>query len=159
MCEADEIGLSFEELKKQQRFIWRKAFGLEETIAFCRVSGDHNRVHTDSEFAKAQGFPGGAVVHGVRSLAEVSKACGDTFFVPGVVCLNLQAEFRRPVYHEKPYEFKLEVEQLISGRRKEAVLLFYVTGDDTGLPKICIAGKVKLKFPSACYRLLEKQGA
>lgn len=148
MCEGIEEGLSFNDLKEKQRFVWQKVFDLEGTVAFCRVSGDHNRVHTDNEFAKDHGFPGGAVIHGVRSLAEVSKACGDSFFVPGVVCLNLEAEFKRPVYHDRPYQFELEVEKIISGRRKEVVLLFYITENETGLSKICVAGKVRLMFPS-----------
>lgn len=135
------VALTFKELHRKQRFLWEKVFTLEETVAFCRVSGDHNRIHTDDEFAKARGFTG-AVVHGVRSLAEISKACGDHFFVPGVVCQNLEAEFKRPVYHGVPYEFELEVDGLFSGRRKEVLLLFYVSR-----LKVCISGKVRIFFP------------
>ena len=145
MCEADEVtGLSFADLEVGQVFSWERIFTLQETLVFCNVSGDHNRIHTNDDFAKAHGFPGGAVVHGVRSLTEVSRACGDRFFVPGVVCLNLEAEFKRAVYHGKSHVFKFEVLETVVGRKNQVVLLFSVTSKEG---KVCVSGKVRLMFP------------
>lgn len=145
MCEAHEVtGLSFTDLEIGHIFSWERIFTLQETLVFCNVSGDHNRIHTNDDFAKAHGFLGGAVVHGVRSLTEVSRACGDRFFVPGVVCLNLEAEFKRAVYHDKPHVFSLRVLELISGRKKETLMSFLVSSQEG---KVCVSGKVRLMFP------------
>lgn len=144
MCEAVEIeGSGFSDLMVGEMFSWEKVFTLEETQLFCNVSGDNNRIHYNDEFAQEHGFAG-SVVHGVRSLSEVSRACGDRFFVAGVVCLNLDAEFKRPVYHGKLYVFKLRVLELSAGRKNNVFLSFDVTNQEG---KICVCGKVRLLFP------------
>ncbi len=148
MCEAVEEALSFHQLELLQRFVWSVSFTLEQTRLFCQVSGDNNPIHTDPEFAKRHGIPGGTVVHGAHLIAEVSRACGNELFVPGVVGKVLgETDFRRWVYHGVPHEFELEVRELIPGKRNQVVFNFRITTSVNGLSKICVVGSVRLTFP------------
>ena len=42
-------------------------------LAYAEVSGDHNPIHTDPEFARAAGLPG-TVLHGLYTMALVARA-------------------------------------------------------------------------------------
>lgn len=61
--------------------------------AFAILSGDHNPLHVDSEYARAQGFPD-RVAHGMLLAAKVSALVG--MVLPGRRCLLLDYELSHP---------------------------------------------------------------
>ena len=144
MCEAEEIEVcGFGDLSLGQRFSWEKSFSLQDTMTYGRLSGDHNLIHTSDTAAQARGYEA-ALVHGVRVIGEVSRACGAQFFVDGVVAANLEARFKIEIYHDTEYQFVLICEAIHDIRRKKlAVFGFEVRYKNT----LRIFGKVKLRFP------------
>jgi len=64
---------------------------------FEGLSGSHNPLHTDDEFARAKGFKE-RIGYGFLTLAMLSKMTGE--HLPGRfgMCRAISCEFRRPVY-------------------------------------------------------------
>jgi 3-hydroxybutyryl-CoA dehydratase len=69
----------------------------EATIAaFAEVSGDHNPVHLDAEFAATTPFKE-RIAHGMLSAAYISAVLGNDLPGPGAIYLSQTLNFRRPV--------------------------------------------------------------
>lgn len=71
---------------------------LDQTIRYAEVSGDHNRIHLDQEFAISVGLPG-IIVHGMCTMAVASRvvvrgACGDD----PTRLRRVAVRFARPVF-------------------------------------------------------------
>lgn len=140
----DEVKVcEFGDLLTGQCFEWEKSFSLQDTKTFGSLSGDHNLIHTSDAAAQARGFEA-AVVHGVRVIGEISRACGAQFFIEGVVASNLEARFKLAIYHDVVYKFVLTCEAIHDIRGKKlAVFGFGVSCKNT----LRIFGKVRLCFP------------
>ena len=63
---------------------------------FAAVSGDHNPVHLDEDYAKTTRF-GGRIAHGMLGGALISAVLGMQLPCPGTVYLSQSLSFRRPV--------------------------------------------------------------
>ena len=69
----------------------------EATIAaFAEVSGDHNPVHLDADFAATTSFKE-RIAHGMLSAAYISAVLGNDLPGPGAIYLSQTLNFRRPV--------------------------------------------------------------
>ncbi len=69
----------------------------EATIAaFAEVSGDHNPVHLDADFAAQTPFKE-RIAHGMLSAAYISAVLGNDLPGPGAIYLSQTLNFRRPV--------------------------------------------------------------
>jgi acyl dehydratase len=68
----------------------------EDIVAFAALSGDHNPLHTDEDYAKTTQF-GGKVVHGLYLGSPVSRLVG--MELPGRYALLVKEslEFKKPV--------------------------------------------------------------
>jgi acyl dehydratase len=69
----------------------------DQTYRYAEASGDHNRIHTDPEFARSVGLPG-IIVHGMctmgfASRAVIAHACGGD----STRLRRLAVRFARPV--------------------------------------------------------------
>lgn len=70
----------------------------EELVrAFAEVSGDHNPIHLDEEFAKTTRF-GRRIAHGMLSGAFISAVMGEELAARKVVYLSQTMKFVKPVY-------------------------------------------------------------
>lgn len=65
--------------------------------AFAEVSGDHNPIHLDEEFAKTTRF-GRRIAHGMLSGAFISAVMGEELAARKVVYLSQTMKFVKPVY-------------------------------------------------------------
>jgi 3-hydroxybutyryl-CoA dehydratase len=68
----------------------------QDVIDFARVSGDHNPLHMDEEYAKTTQF-GGRIAHGALTASYISAVLGNDLPGPGAVFLELNLKFVRPV--------------------------------------------------------------
>jgi acyl dehydratase len=79
-------------------FAIEEATSPEQALVY-RLSGDHNPLHVDPEFARRVGFEQGPILHGLCSFGfmarHVARACcaGDVTRIRSV-----EAQFRRPVW-------------------------------------------------------------
>ncbi len=68
----------------------------EAVRAFAEVSGDHNPVHLDEDYAKRTLFRG-RVAHGMLLGAHISAVLGQDLPGPGAIYLSQTLQFERPV--------------------------------------------------------------
>jgi 3-hydroxybutyryl-CoA dehydratase len=64
---------------------------------FAELSGDHNPIHLDEEFAKTTRF-GRRIAHGMISGALISAVLGNEFSGMSVVYLSQTLKFTAPVF-------------------------------------------------------------
>jgi len=79
--------------------------------AFAAVSGDHNRIHLDDEYAKSTRF-GRRIAHGALLVAYISKALGMDIPGPGAGYLSQTIEFLAPVYVGDEITLTMRVEAI-----------------------------------------------
>lgn len=83
-------------------------FTQAQVEAFAEVSGDHNPLHLDAEYAAQTQFKR-PIVHGMLAASLFSRLIGMEFPGPGTVYLSQELHFRRPMYVETDYLIKLKV--------------------------------------------------
>ena len=79
-----------------------------DIIEFADVSGDHNPVHLDEEYA-AQSMFGGRIAHGLLAASMISAVLGTKLPGPGSVYLGQTLKFLAPVRIGDTIEASVEV--------------------------------------------------
>jgi len=74
-----------------------KTFSLQDVVAFADISGDHNPLHLDEDFAVRTRF-GRRIVHGMLTAGLISAVLGNQLPGPGCIYLSQTLQFRAPVY-------------------------------------------------------------
>jgi 3-hydroxybutyryl-CoA dehydratase len=132
-------GKTFTELAVGMTVSIQNTVSEQDVIDFARVSGDHNPLHMDEEYAKTTQF-GGRIAHGALSASYISAVLGNDLPGPGAVFLELNLKFVRPVrigdtvtstaevieMVERGYRVKLAVKGEVNGKtvmRGEAVIM------------------------------------
>jgi len=69
----------------------------EKIDTFAELTGDHNPIHVDEEFAKTTMF-GKRIAHGALSASLISAVLGNDLPGPGAVFVELNLRFRRPAF-------------------------------------------------------------
>jgi acyl dehydratase len=95
---------------------------------FARLSGDHNPVHLDDEFARSAGFPS-VIVHGMAVLGASARAA-HVLAPAGSVLRKLDVRFANPVLPGQRVSFSGEQKEGPDGVR---VLLSAVLDDEKRL--------------------------
>ena len=95
--------------------------------AFAAVSGDHNPLHLDDDYARKTVFRG-RVAHGMLLGAHISAMLGDTLPGPGAIYLSQTLEFEHPV--RIPSELKVRVEVVEIGEHRKTTLATVCTVGD-----------------------------
>lgn len=85
------------ELNIGQQFSTTREVTDELVRKFADVSGDHNPIHLDEEFAKTTRF-GRRIAHGMLSGAFISAVLGNEFKGLKIVYLSQTMKFTAPVY-------------------------------------------------------------
>ncbi len=85
--------LPFETLELGQRAALEWRVSRDDIDRFAALSGDHNPLHVDADFARARGFPD-VVAHGFLLGSKVSALVG--MLLPGRDCLILEATMAYP---------------------------------------------------------------
>jgi 3-hydroxybutyryl-CoA dehydratase len=65
--------------------------------AFAEVSGDHNPIHLDQEFAAASRF-GRRIAHGMLGASLISSVLGNALPGPGSIYLSQTLKFLAPAF-------------------------------------------------------------
>lgn len=106
----------FDELKVGQKAAYTREVTEADIQAFAAVSGDHNPVHLDPEFA-AQHTPfGGCIAHGILSASYISTVVGTILPGPGSIYINQSLKFRAPVRAGDVVTTEAEITDLIEKR-------------------------------------------
>jgi 3-hydroxybutyryl-CoA dehydratase len=113
-----------------------------DVIDFARVSGDHNPLHMDEEYAKTTLF-GGRIAHGALTASYISAVLGNDLPGPGAVFMELNLKFVRPVRIGNTVTSTAEVAEMIErGYRVRLIVKGEVEG------KIVMRGEATVMVPS-----------
>lgn len=136
------MGMYFEEFSIGQKMVTEKRTISEDDImAFARLSGDDNRIHTDPEFSKTTMF-GRQVAHGLLGLSIASGLAWRTGILDGTVIAFREVnewKFVKPVFIGDSIYVDLEV--------KEAKALPRIGGGS-----VTITLEVKNQNEEVCHR-------
>ena len=108
------MGLYFEDFTVGQTLDTQKRTVSEEDImAFARLTGDDNRIHTDPEFSKTTPF-GRQIAHGLLGLSIASGLAWQTGILDGTVLAFREVKewkFVKPVFIGDTLYVEMEVQE------------------------------------------------
>jgi len=105
-----------DEFQVGDQFSYRREVTAEVVRQFADLSGDHNRIHIDEEYARGTFF-GRRIAHGALLMAFFSKILGMDLPGPGAVYLSQTLEFLGPAYVGEEIEVSLRVDELDADKR------------------------------------------
>ncbi len=85
--------------------------------AYAGLSGDHNPVHINEEYANHSRF-GKRIAHGLMSAGFFSQLFGMKLPGPGCVYVSQSLKFLKPVYINDTVLAKIEVTEIDNSRRR-----------------------------------------
>jgi 3-hydroxybutyryl-CoA dehydratase len=88
----------------------------EMIAAFAMVTGDHNPLHTDSDYAERR-F-GGIIAHGVLLVGFFSALLATKLPGPGALARELKVRFKAPVRPGDDVDIEVRIVELIPRIRK-----------------------------------------
>ncbi|WP_070885406.1 MaoC family dehydratase [Pseudomonas sp. D1-3] len=114
----------YEALEVGQTASYSKAVEERDILLFAAVSGDHNPVHLDAEYAATTLFKE-RIAHGMFSGALISAAVACTLPGPGTIYVGQQMSFQKPVKLGDTLTVRLEIlEKLPKFRVRIATRVF-----------------------------------
>jgi acyl dehydratase len=87
------------------------SFSQAEVAQFAQVTGDHNPIHLDAEYAQTTPFKQ-PIMHGFLGGSIFSKVFGTLFPGEGSIYLKQTMEFLRPMFVDTRYEAIFRVKEV-----------------------------------------------
>jgi 3-hydroxybutyryl-CoA dehydratase len=100
----------------------------EAVRAFAAVSGDHNPVHLDDDFARKTVFRG-RVAHGMLLGAHISAVLGEQLPGPGAIYQAQTLRFEHPVRIGAEVKVRVEVKAIDPETRRATLATVCTVGD------------------------------
>ena len=114
---------------------------------FADVTGDHNPIHLDDDYAKASPFEG-RIAHGMLVASLISEVLGTKLPGPGTIYLGQELKFRAPVRPGDTVTVRAEI-TAFDAERKRIVMSTRVTNQRD---EVVIEGEAKLVMASAARK-------
>jgi len=102
----------------------------EDILSFAEVSGDHNPVHLDENYAKQTIFKG-RIAHGMLSASFISTVLAKELPGPGTIYLSQKLEFKRPVRIGDTITTNVEIINKQDDKKKITLKTFCINQDNT----------------------------
>jgi 3-hydroxybutyryl-CoA dehydratase len=135
-------GLTIEELTVGQSYETRFVITAELIEGFAEVTGDHNPIHLDKDYASKSIFKQ-RVAQGMLQAGLLSGILGCHFPGVGTIYLSQTLKFIKPVFIEDQITLRLEVLEIIS--EKDRVRLETIFTNQNG--EAVITGEALVKPP------------
>jgi 3-hydroxybutyryl-CoA dehydratase len=130
-----------------QEFAVGKKYTFSEVVddklvrGFADVTGDHNPIHVDDEFAKKTKF-GRRIAHGGILFGIISKVLAMEMPGPGTVYLSQLISFRAPVFINDTVTLEVAIAELLpKNGAKISTVIKKQTGD------VVVDGEATVKLP------------
>jgi len=94
---AEDVKYYLEDLSVGMRSETRAIITEEMINTFADITGDHNPIHVDAEFAATTPF-GQRIAHGALSASFISAVLGNDLPGPGALFVELNLRFRKPAF-------------------------------------------------------------
>jgi 3-hydroxybutyryl-CoA dehydratase len=110
-------GYAFEDLSVGMTAAYEHTVSDADVRHFADVSGDHNPLHLDEDFAKSTRFKG-RIAHGMLSASFVSTTIASRLPGPGTIYLSQNLAFRAPVRIGDRVEARVTVTDILPEKRR-----------------------------------------
>lgn len=98
-----------EKIPVGERFEHDFSFSQADVIAFANLTGDHNPIHLDAEYAATTKFKV-PIIHGHLSSSVFTRFLGmGKPGGPGSIYMKQETEYLRPMHVDTPYQVVFEV--------------------------------------------------
>ncbi len=124
--------MDFEQLNIGDEKVFLHCIEAEDVDRFAALSGDDNPLHMDEGFAKSMGYRS-RVVHGILSMAYISKLIGMDLPGPGALWTEQRFRFLKPVYIGDEIEYRVRVQHKSSSTR---MLVIHISAHNQSGEKI-----------------------
>jgi acyl dehydratase len=132
----------------QQGEVYNEEFSFtqEDVNQFAQITGDHNPIHLDAEYAANTLFKK-PIIHGILGASVLSKILGMYFPGKGTIYLQQEVSFKRPMYVEVTYEAILTVKDINKEKHLayiETKIIEKESGKINLIGEACIMNKEKI---------------
>jgi len=134
-------GFAFEDLEIGMSAEYRRVITDRDIEMFAEVSGDHNPLHLDDEFAENTIFKG-RIVHGMYTAAMISTVIGTKLPGSGCIYVSQSLRFKAPVRPNDEVVARAIIEELIPGKRRVRLSTPCLVGD-----KVVVEGEALIQLP------------
>lgn len=107
----------FEDLEIGMESSFAKTVSEADIVAFADVTGDHNPVHLDEDYASQTIFKT-RIAHGMLTAGTISAVCGMQLPGPGAVYVSQTLNFRGPVKIGDRVVATVKIAELIPEKRR-----------------------------------------
>lgn len=111
-----------------QHFSYDRQVTAGDIAAFADVSGDHNPVHLNPEFAQGTFFRG-VIAHGMLSAAFISKVLGTNLPGEGAIYLEQLLKFKAPVRPGDTVTVRVEIIEVNVAKQRLRLRTTCTVGD------------------------------
>jgi 3-hydroxybutyryl-CoA dehydratase len=101
----------------------------KDILTFAEVSGDHNPIHLDENYAKQTLFKG-RIAHGMLSASFISTVIAKELPGPGTIYLSQKLEFKRPVRIGDTITTKVEIIKKQDDKKRITLKTICLNQDD-----------------------------
>lgn len=110
-------GLYFEDLRPGMEASYTRVVSEQDIVVFAEVSGDHNPVHLDEDYAAMTVFKG-RIAHGLLTASFISTVFGTELPGPGAIYVSQTLNFRGPVRIGDEVVTKVSLNELVAEKRR-----------------------------------------
>ncbi len=126
-------------IKIGDTFIEKVKFTQANVNQFSEISGDHNPIHTNAEYAAKTPF-GKPIIHGIFAASVFSKVFGTQWPGEGTIYMFQDLLFKAPAFVDIEYTAKFEAIEI--NEEKHRGIIQCILEDPQG--KVIISGQAKL---------------
>jgi len=141
MSNNSKNGYYFEDLEVGMSASYSRVVTSEDIISFSEVSGDKNPVHLDADYAAGTMFKE-RIAHGILTASYISAVIGMELPGPGCIYISQSLKFKAPVLIGAEAAARVEVKELIPGKRLAMLDCIVSVGD-----KVVLEGEAVIMAP------------
>ena len=138
---SDDFGIKIEDIRLGMSASYSQTITDADVKSFAGISGDHNPVHVDEEFAKKSRYKK-RIAHGLLSASFFSSIFGTKLPGYGCVYASQALEFKRAIYLDDTVVARVEVLEVIIN---EKTVIFKTICSVNG--KVAISGIARIFMP------------
>lgn len=124
------MGKSYDQLDIGVEETFTKKIEEKDVIAFAGLTGDHNPIHIDNEFAKKFRFKQ-RIVHGWFTQSLVSTILGTKLPGLGTIVVEVNCKYLAPVYIGDRVTVKVKLKEKLESKKHVVFDIEWLTQENT----------------------------